>query len=199
MIYKIILALGTVVSYGFLVKYFYQGLHSVSHPAGVISTAVVMLLTELLMLAVVLVRGKPNWFPVVALFVFYGFLMLTIYGFYRDGYGLALAFFSFAFRIASVFMSKYEPNTADQYLISHVYLFMLTIIPIALGSKYIVKLLPSLKAQFPPGELEINTNMFNASEAILIWAIFYFSISAVWNLWTDSLVVKNNIITCCKV
>lgn len=185
MLLKLFFAASSFISNILLIHYFYSGLQSPVHPSGIISTAVVMLLSEFLILAIVLLRGEPAWFPLIGVLAFYGVLMLAVYSFYHDTHGLFLAFASFIFRTASLFINKYQPDLANKYIQSHVLIFMATIIPIAIGSRYITKALPELKASFPASALEVNTTIFNASEAVLLWAVFYFSIVAMWGLWSD--------------
>ena len=183
--FKVISALGALTSYFFLVKYFVQALGSNQHPSGPISTAIVMLLAEIFMVCMVLIRVQPHfkWFPILALIFWYGIFILCIYSFYRDGYGLFLAFVSLVFRIISLYSSPLTAGEGKAYIVNHVYLFLLTIVPVFLGSKYIVKALPFLKAKFPAGDGEVNTSIINLSEAVLIWAVVFFSLAGIYDVY----------------
>ena len=83
--------------------------------------------------------------------MFYSLFILMVYSFYQDGHGLALALGNFIFRSIYVYCTQFTQEESNSYIISHVYMFMATLIPIFLGSKYIVTLFPAFKAKFPAG------------------------------------------------
>lgn len=180
---KIISSLGALAISVYLIRYFYVALSSSAHPARQISTAVLLLVAEFFMMGVVTARSAPNFkrFPVIMIAIFYGIFALLVYTFYRDRRGVLLALANFIFLVTSALSSPLSRGESNKYIINRVYLLMLTIFPVALGSTFIVKALPFLKAQFPPSSLVngSHTELINLSEATLVWAVLYFSLTAI--------------------